>query len=487
MVDTLSLGSLRSRFNNKTLALIFIFQILLISLFIYKPLILSLIVFLIGLFGVSLAAPRKYIYFFFYLIIFFSYFQNSPSEEVLIYRLTFYKMNILDLLFGFFFFVVFFRMAVLGENDLKLKAKINKPLLLLLLSILFASFYGIAFFGASPLNTIADIRPFVYLFASYLVAAMLIDDEKDIKRILLYVLVLLGLRAIHGLILMNTDPLRARLDGPFTFYSQEIIFFIFFVCMAFALFIEKTGAKSFKRAVYLFLPFVILAIVYSYRRYAYVGIAFAAATIPFLIPFSRIKEIISKYRYAFIVSFIILFALLPSILSSNFGSRLMSIGDIKINLADVQGAESSNFYRIWESYNGLLELINHPILGIGWGSEWPVFIPWPLSEEPFIPPRSSHNTWLGFWLKGGLPTFLCGLALFMLLFWRATPAKLIRISDEQVLITRAIAMFAAAMGLASFFAMHIYHYRFPIFLGLLIAVSDYYSTAINKLTYESKR
>jgi len=457
----------------RSLFLILASQALFISSFLLSvKLTFAILGILIFVYVVS-QTPKSFLFFIFFILIFFNHFRNTPIEAKAIYDYRLFRMNIIDLFIIAFFLLQSTRSLLeRGEGTLKIKS-ISRPLLMFVVIVAFCGFCGIIIGKAGVYDTFLELRPFIYLIMIYIITRLLISSNADIEKLLKFILIMTGFRAFHGIILMWTDPGRHMYSGqPFTFVSQEVIFFLFFVCIGIATFLRQNRVPGIRKIVKWFGLIVIISLLYSYRRGIYIGLILGLLAIAYILPFKKVKTSLKKIIWIPVFLAIILIVY-PAFTNLSIISRLTSVTELPNPRVRQEGTEASNYYRIWETINAWENLKESPILGIGWGTKWDVHVPFILNPGMSrLTETHFHNSWLSIWLKGGMVALFSFAALIIMSVRRAKWVLHRGLSGISGLLIPAIGLFMSCFAVSSLFGDYIYYWRVALLFGFLLAISD---------------
>ncbi len=420
---------------------------------------------------------KNFLYLFLFVFAVFQHKQVTPLDPTPIYHYKFFILQIVDFLIMLYIFLAFTQQLFKSKLGFDFQLVVNKPLKVFLIAIIIASIYGVVFYNAGLKSTLLEIRPFLYLFAAYMITYHLLESESQLIRLLKFLFAIIGIKAVLGLLLMRFDPDRVDIfTGPFTYHSLEVLYLLFAICFMISMLVTGIRMREFKRLFKYFGVFIILCEIFAFRRNIYLSFTVSLPVFLLILPKEQIRRFYTNYRKQIILSLVVLLILISAAGFMNpVIERFQSIFNVNVTAQDIEGAAASNLYRIWETYNGLIELSKHPIMGIGWGTAWERHIPWLLESGESKPWTHFHNSWLSFWLKGGLLTFVAGIALFALPVMRAYKLRAEGVSDLQILFYYSFAFYAVCMAISITFAMYIYQFRFSVFFGFLLAISDWYT------------
>jgi hypothetical protein len=304
-----------------------------------------------------------------------------------------------------------------------------------------------------------EVRALGYLLGLAWLVPQLVERRRDVVLLMAVITLSFGAKALQGLYRYVVD-LGLQLDLSETFMAHEdpVMFVpVFFLLLG----LHHYRAEPMLRRLLLgATPLMFLALVFTQRRVAYVGLGLSA--IVFLI------ELTAPARRTFVrlglplvlagTAYVALFAGSSSPLARPI-ERFMQLFD---------DTNRSNLYRVLELEN-LRYTIQLSPLGIGFGHPYEMFRPlpdlgWALQE--YIP----HNEVLWLWVKTGTPGFILVMFFFSRLV--AEGAWTYRhVADPLLRVLAAIVPLAIVNQLvASYYELQLTYSRNMIFLGTLIGL-----------------
>ncbi|MBC7659022.1 MAG: hypothetical protein H7249_04875 [Chitinophagaceae bacterium] len=174
------------------------------------------------------------------------------------------------------------------------------------------------------------------------------------------------------------------------------------------------------------ISFVSLAYLFNDRRTSYVGLAFALALLPVLMPFRIIR------RFAIRGTLAIAGAVLFTMITWHMPAPLGFIGNLYRSFGTETGYEEPS-YRDLENANLLHAVTSRPMTGIGYGKEFDEVFPMPDISYVYERYRMiPHNLFLASWAFGGPLTIAALSLLFAAMI--ATAGKLFQKAREPDLL-----------------------------------------------------
>ncbi len=382
-----------------------------------------------------------------------------PSLEGLIERP-------IGFLFIFILLTVACRRIINGQHPLQ-GGKLFWPFLGYFLCALCAVVHGVINGGDFKI-IVNEIRPFWYVFVSYLLAYNLVTHKKHIYLLFWFVILCAAVKALQGLYIYLIF-LHGNLAGHREIMSHEESFFFVSLFVLLTLFYLHHRYRPQLRLTLLIVPCVIVALVANQRRADYIALLVALAAVWLLLfclkPHARKKLLALMLICAVLgISYIAAFANSTSVIGAP------AHGLVSIFRPDAQNA-SSNLYRTIENYDLKYTARQDPLLGVGFGTKFlqPLRLPDISIHDKnylYIP----HNTLYWIWMRLGLIGFFA--------FWYLLGAAIIRagiilrsLRDPYLQLT---AIYIVGMIFAEIIVAYgdyqLYTYRNVIYTGLLVGV-----------------
>ncbi|MBD3233703.1 MAG: hypothetical protein GF315_08255 [candidate division Zixibacteria bacterium] len=375
------------------------------------------------------------------------------------------KISIIEALLLFNLALSVARAAFTGDLVFTIKrGRYWLPVKLFSLGLIAGILVGL-FKGASPGAAILEVRHLFYLPISYLLTINLIRNYSDIKKIIWAFILGVFVYCLRGLLSHGGHLLRGgSINEPIDPYHSSLM-------LAFALFILLTlyflkDRQLVPRSFQLVLIILCLYnLLFNYRRAIYLGFAIGLVILLTTLAI-RYKNLFKPLLVLILILFALSLYLGPGVLSS-VSERALSIGELEYY--GQEGAAGSNFYRLWEMANFVKNIKNAPILGLGAGHEWNVYI-------PFYPKRLTknhfHNTHAALWLKYGIYTLVAFIALLLFLTWDSI-RKASKESDPFFIsLYLAAACYSVCFLIASLFGDYMYYIRPPFWMGIIIGITS---------------
>lgn len=344
------------------------------------------------------------------------------------------------------------------------------PYLFFLLCVAGGVIHGLASGGDFKI-IVLEVRPFWYLFVSYLLAYNLVDSKRHIRLFFWIVILGAGVKAVQGLyiylILFHGD-----LQGHNEIMAHEESFFFVALILLIILFCLHHRYRPQLYAALLILPAVLIALVANQRRADYLALlvgAMVAWTITFWVkPRARKPLIIGLIAFlALATSYVIAFQHSTGILGEP-ARAIISI--INPNVADARDA-SSNLYRTIEDADLKYTVKQNLLLGLGFGKQF--LQPFPLPDISASDPLYvyvPHNTIYWVWMRMGPLGYLTLWYLFGAFIVRG--CLIARQLKDRYLQLVAIYVVAVTFMevIVAFADYQLFFYRNVIYLGLLVGI-----------------
>lgn len=348
--------------------------------------------------------------------------------------------------------------------------KLLGPFLIFLLFVVGGVFHSLASGGDFKI-TIVEVRPFWYLFVSYLLAYNVVTEKRHVRAFIWIAIVGAGIKAIQGAYIVFA-VFQGNLSGQRVIMAHEESFFWVVILLLLLLFKIHYPDRRQARVILLLLPIIIFSLYANNRRADYIAlllaIVFSCALIFQLKPRIRRKLAINGTIIAVVFTGYV-FALGHS--SSAIASPARTVMSVFDPSASDSGDASSNQYRQVEDFDTRSTAKSNPIFGIGFGTpfEQPVKLVNLLSLDPYylyIP----HNNIYWVWFRlGGLGWGAFWFLIGSIIIQGCQIAR--RLRDPYLQIVAIVAVSATIMEIVLAFADYqLFFYRNVIFIGLLVGI-----------------
>lgn len=380
-----------------------------------------------------------------------------------------------------------------------------KPLLFFLFCLAIGIFHGLTSGGDLKI-IVVEIRPFVYLSMSYLIAHNLVVYKSHLRAFFWLVIICAGVKALQGLYIYLIYLHGVLPDHDSIMAHEESFFFASFIILLMLLFLYRRYRPLLPQLYVglLLLPLVIVIFVANQRRVGYIallaGIAVTwmlvyrvrqerykrissllkktAARIVSLqtVPFSRKTLVTGMLIFvALFGGYVAIFGNTPS--TSGFAGPAHSIVSVFQTSGDTgaSGLADSNLYRTAEDFDLKFTAMQNPVLGLGFGKPFsqPISLTGIYSNilhddqyYNYVP----HNTIYWVWMRLGVLGFFAFLYLLGAIIVRGCLAA--RQLHDPYLQLAAIYIVAITIMIiiGAFADYELYAFRTAIYLGLLAGI-----------------
>lgn len=314
-----------------------------------------------------------------------------------------------------------------------------------------------------------EIRPFWYIFVSYLLAYNLVTRKKHIYLLFWFVILCAAVKALQGLYIYLIF-LHGNLTGHREIMSHEESFFFVSLLVLLTLFYLHHRYLPQLRLSLLIVPCVVVALVANQRRADYIALLVALAAAWLLLFY--LKPHMRKKLFALMLICVVLgVSYIAAFANSPTGIGAPAHGIVSIFWPDGGANASSNLYRTIENYDLKYTAKQDPLLGAGFGTKFlqPLHLPDISIHDKnylYIP----HNTLYWIWMRFGLIGFF---ALWYLLGAAIIRAGIIlrSLRDPYLQLT---AIYIVGMIFAELIVAYgdyqFYTYRNVIYTGLLAGI-----------------
>jgi hypothetical protein len=282
----------------------------------------------------------------------------------------------IGLLMIYILVVLITRHLVLRQPVLKLGA-LFVPLLCFLLCAVGGAVHGLAT-GGSLKFTVVALRPFWYLFLTYLLAVNLITERRHVRAFVWIAILGAGVKALQGLyiILLVTHGIP---PGHVAILSHEDSFFFISVLVLLLLFSFYYHHRPQLVAALVLLPVYLIALVANDRRADYVAFLLGAGVVVLLILYVQPRIRLRLIVAAMVVSAVgAVYVVAFQHASGTLGEPARSITSVFTTDSGNAVLDSSTLYRDLENHDLLYTVGQNPLLGLGFGK--PYAQPEPLSS-----------------------------------------------------------------------------------------------------------
>ena len=348
--------------------------------------------------------------------------------------------------------------------------KLLWPYLFFMLCVAGGVLHGLASGGDFKI-IVLEVRPFWYLFVSYILAYNLVESKSHIRLFFWIVIVGAGVKALQGLYIY-VILFHGSLQGHNEIMAHEESFFFAALLLLVFLFCIHYRYRSQMYAALLISPVVLIALIANQRRADFIALlvgALIAWTLTLWVkPRSRMRLIVGMVVFlAFGTGYVLAFSHSTGTVAEP-ARAVISI--INPNLADARDA-SSNLYRTIEDFDLKYTVKQNLVLGLGFGKQFlqPIPLPDISDQDPlyvFVP----HNTIYWVWMRLGPVGYIALWYLFGAFIVRG--CLIVRQLKDQYLQLMAIYIVAVTFMevIVAYADYQLFFYRNVIYLGLLVGL-----------------
>ena len=300
------------------------------------------------------------------------------------------------------FLVLFIFLMLLCQRLVKRQrllegGKLFLPLSLFMLCVAGGIVHGLISGGNTKI-IVVEVRPFWYLFLSYLLAYNLIRHKNHVRLFFWLAILSAGVKSLEGVYIYLVVN-HASTAGHNELMAHEESFFFAALLLLVILFCLHYRYRPQLYTALLFVPSVVVAMVANQRRADYI-----ALLIGFIVAWLLVILVKPRARKGLIIALVI-FAVLVAGYVAAFGNSGGSLAEparaiVSFYHPDPRDA-ASNLYRDIENFDLEYTVKLNP-LGLGFGKQFlqPILLPNVLVTDPyylFVP----HNTIYWVWMRLG--------------------------------------------------------------------------------------
>lgn len=369
----------------------------------------------------------------------------------------------------FIFFVFVCHYLATRQRSLR-GGELLEPFLFYLLCVIGGILHGLSSGGDFKI-IVVEVRPFWYLFLSYLLAYNLLTSKNQIRILFWIVILSAGVKSIQGVYIYLIVE-HGNLDSQHAIMSHEESFFFVALILLLVLFCLHYRYRPQFYAALLVLPSLLVALVANQRRTDYialiVGILVAWTIVFYIKPqFRKTLVVVMLVSIVLSVGYVIAFSHSTGVFAEP-AREVVSI--FNPDSTDTVSADS-NAYRVIENYDLKYTALQNPLFGWGFGKKFlqPIILPDISALDPnyvYVP----HNTIYWVWMRLGAIGFFALWYLFGTIIVRG--CLIVRQLKDQYLQLVAIYIIGVTfmeivVAIADY---QLFFYRNVIYLGLLVGV-----------------
>jgi len=345
------------------------------------------------------------------------------------------------------------------------------PLILPFLFYLFCVALGVVHgmtSGGDFKTIVLEIRPFWYMFVSYILAYNLVTQIRHIRAFFWILILGAAVKGIQGTYIYLV-LLHASLIGHNEIMAHEESFFFVALLLLVVLFCLHYRYRAQLITALLALPCVIIAMVANQRRADYIALLMGG-----MIVWALVFIVKPQARKGLLIGMVIFAAIGGAYVAAfwqstgGFGEPARAI--ISFFHPDPRDA-ASNLYRLIENYDLRYTERQNPLLGMGFGKPFlqPMTLPNILTLDPYylyIP----HNTIYWVWMRLG--------PLGYFAFWYLMGAIIVRgcfiVRQLRDPYLQLVAIYVVAVTfmevIVAYADYQLFFYRNVIYIGLLVGI-----------------
>lgn len=344
------------------------------------------------------------------------------------------------------------------------------PFIFFLGCVAFGVLHGLASGGVFRI-IVLEIRPFWYMFLSYILAYNIVSSVKHVRNIIWITVIGTAIKGVQGVFIVYTYY-DGHIEGHNEIMAHEQSFFFVMVLLLLVMMLLHHFQRGLFIVSLISLPCLLIALIANNRRADYValllGIGIVWALAILVKPQSR-RRLIPVLAICVVLGAGYVMAFQKA--SGTLGEPARAVISVfHPSAADARDA-ASNAYRYIEDYDLKYTESQSPLLGYGFGKPFlqPVLLPNVLELDPYylyIP----HNNILWIWMRLGP----LGFGALWYLFGGATVsgcliARRLKHPQLQFFAIFAIAVLAMEIILA-YGDYQLFFYRNMIFVGIVLGV-----------------
>ncbi|HLJ69540.1 MAG TPA: O-antigen ligase family protein [Chloroflexota bacterium] len=326
--------------------------------------------------------------------------------------------------------------------------------------------------GGNARLSLWEIRAQVYMLVAYILACNILRTRKQIVTLLWLLVAGTLFRAFDGIIrYMTLLRGRKQLNPPYVFSHEEAFFLVAVVTLA-LIFLLYGGPKWLRRATYLSVPPILLALLVGQRRAALLGLAVAVIGL-------LLVTVITNPRRRLLAALILIagaVALPPYyvVFHNHYGTIAGPARSIDSALHPNNRDNNSNLYRQNEDKDIMLTARINPIIGFGYGK--PMLAPFPLPGLNTVSKTYTfwnilpHNSVLWVWMRVGV----IGFVFFWILIFMAIRQSMLAMQKLRDSFLKGIALWIALViieeVILGWFDIQWTNYRNLIAVGILFGI-----------------
>ena len=353
------------------------------------------------------------------------------------------------------------------------KTFIFKPISVWLAFLFFFGFLVFAFMNGMRTNgdflvALWEVRALFYLCIMYVIVSQILDSKKQVIILFWVIIAGITIKAFQGV--LRFIDLGFTTGGYAVLTNhEEPVFIVTLFIMLIGFLLYHTGHKQ-KVMLLVSLVILIVGFYVAQRRAAYGSLMVSIAALLIILP--TVKKVTLLKYFLPIMAFLIVYSAVFWNNETSTAARPVQMiksafvePDMNTNFDDY----SSNLYRQKENYNLAQTVVNHTVLGTGFGKRYDQPIPLVsirFTLRDYIP----HNQIYWVLVKMGAGGFFAFWFFFNSFVARGTQVFM-RLADPYLkVITLVIIIAVINQMVVSFFDLQLTYYRSMIYLGCLMGL-----------------
>jgi len=338
---------------------------------------------------------------------------------------------------------------------------------ILFFTSLIMSFLNGIFSGGDFMIALWEVRALFYFCIIYLIVPQILDSKKHITLLVWIIITGITIKALQAVIrFVELGFTTGRFETLTNHEDPVFMVTLFILLIGFLIYNTNHKQKSY---LLIFLFFLLLGFYVGQRRAAYASLMVSIPTVFCILP--NLKRIQFLKYFLPVLAFLVLYGF---IFWNHTGTLGKPVQMIKTGLVEPDKDSdykdyTSNLYRDYENYNLARTVVNHTIIGTGFGKKYDQ--PIPLLEIPF-PLRDyvPHNQILWVLVKMGAGGFFTFWFFFNCFVAKGT--HLFNHLKDPYLKAVTIVIITAVINqmVVSFFDLQLSYYRNMIYLGSLMGL-----------------
>ncbi|MAO64143.1 MAG: hypothetical protein CL666_04020 [Balneola sp.] len=353
------------------------------------------------------------------------------------------------------------------RKDFELKPISVWGAFLLFFVCLFLAFMNGMRTGGDFMVALWEVRALFYLCLMYLIVPQILDTKKQITLLFWVIIIGITIKALQGVVRFVDLGFTTGGFAVLTNHEDPVFMVTLFVLLI-GFLLYNTGQKQ-KLLLLISLLFLFVGFYVAQRRASYASFMVSLTTLLFILPALKRNQLLKYLLPVLAILLIYGFAFWNNNSTAGRPVQMIKSGfvvpDKETNFEDY----SSNLYRDYESYNLAQTVVNHTVLGTGFGKKYDQPIPLVnirFTLRDYIP----HNQIYWVLVKMGTVGFFA-FWFFLNCFAAKGTQVFTRLNDPYLkVITLVIIIAVINQMVVSFYDLQLTYYRSMIYLGCLMGL-----------------